>query len=672
MSSQSLSDPVTAALSLAPDPQAPGRARRFVADQLSAAGNDVLAEVGQLLVSELVTNAVVHAASAVVVELTQDDDSIVIRVRDADTGPLVGRAGGGTELDEGGRGFMLVDRLADAWGTEHHGGRKTVWFRLLREGRESPVAPPPTPLTEPADISSALEYSHRLLRTLVLRPSAESALSFSEQLGELVARVVDVVEGRGAALALPGETSPIVTCGELAAGKTHTYELVLDDRRLGDLTVCIDGELDDEDDAFLRLAADRLALLAVEHGVLRSEQSRAADHDFLSEATELLAGSTSVGLSLTLLTQIAVPRLADWCAAFAVDERGRPRRLTANHRREDRADAVLAVLDTDRELRQAIMSAAAGGPPQRLSATVSVGGQRSHVVVLPLATRFRTLGVLALGGPEPLDAITFVAAVELARRAALAVDNARLHEEQAATVLALQASLLPSALPAVEGVDLAARYHSASPGMSVGGDFYDAVPLADGSVVLTIGDVCGKGAEAAAVTGMSRDLLRVFVEDGLEPCAALRRLNRALLDHPSTSRFCTVALTHLRRTGDDLVASICLAGHPEPVVLRADGTTELVGEPGDLLGVLDDDEMELAEATVKLGIGDALVLYTDGITERRDGRRMFGQYGLRKTLTQSAGADAEALANAVEEAAESFVDTELRDDLAILVMRRVV
>src|SRR5439155_15604170 len=132
------------------------------------------------------------------------------------------------------------------------------------------------------------------------------------------------------------------------------------------------------------------------------------------------------------------------------------------------------------------------------------------------------------------------------------------------------------------------------------------------------GDVCGKGAEAAAVTGTSRDLLRVLVQDGLELSAALRRLNKALLYHPSSSRFCTVALAQLHRVGGDLRVRICLAGHPEPVMLRADGTTELVGIPGDLLGVLDDDELSLSETEVNLAVGDSLVLYTDGITERRD------------------------------------------------------
>jgi sigma-B regulation protein RsbU (phosphoserine phosphatase) len=637
-------------LELPPDPTAPGLARSFVARALASPGQEELQEVGQLLVSELVTNAVVHAASAVEIELERDADAVTVRVRDADTGPLVMRAGGGSELDEGGRGFVLVDRLAEAWGTEHRGGRKTVWFRLAPRGSAAGRVSTPVPKTSPDPVE--LSATHKRLRTLVLRPALQRNLTFTEHVAELLARVVDAVRGTGAAVTLAGQADPLAVVGRATEPSTH-HELVADDRRLGTLTVHLGRQPDDDDEAFLSLAADRIALLAAEHGLLRAGHERAAELDYLSEATELLAGSLSVQLSLTLVTQIVVPRLADWCAAYTVDDRGRPRRLIVNHRREDRVEPVTTILETDRELRQVVRDAAAGGAAHRL-----------------LTSRAQPLGVMVLGRAEPLDAVTFMATLELARRAALAVDNARLHEEQTATATALQASLLPAALPTVDGVELAARYHSAAPGMLVGGDFYDAVSVGDGSFVFAIGDVCGKGAEAAAVTGMSRDLLRYLVQDGKEMSDALRRLNRALVEHPNSSRFCTVALTRLLWRDGSLVARLCLAGHPEPMLLRADGSTDLVGTPGDLLGVLPDDALDLEVAEVPLAPGDALVLYTDGVTERRAGRRMFGQHGLRTTLEQSRGADAETLASNIDQAARTFVDAEMLDDLAILVIRR--
>ena len=178
-------------------------------------------------------------------------------------------------------------------------------------------------------------------------------------------------------------------------------------------------------------------------------------------------------------------------------------------------------------------------PSASCTTTVPVAGQRNFVTVLPLHSRDRTHGVLVIGRAQPLDPVLYMAALELARRAALAVDNARLHEEQLSTVNALQASLLPTALPDVPGVRLAACYHAASTGLSVGGDFYDGFPVPDGRLAVAIGDVCGKGAEAAAVTGMTRDLLRVLMQDGASPAAACA-------DRPPHG----LAVLH-RRVGDD-------------------------------------------------------------------------------------------------------------------------
>src|SRR5438067_5497508 len=135
-----MASPVT----LPSDASAAGRARAIVAAALPMPDQQEARDIAALLVSELVTNAIVHAASAVELEVAVDGPVVTVRVRDADTGPLVMRAGGGSELDEGGRGLLLVDRLADAWGTEHHGGRKTVWFRIGGD-RTTPPAHSPGP-----------------------------------------------------------------------------------------------------------------------------------------------------------------------------------------------------------------------------------------------------------------------------------------------------------------------------------------------------------------------------------------------------------------------------------------------------------------------------------------------------------------------------------------------
>jgi serine phosphatase RsbU (regulator of sigma subunit) len=168
---------------------------------------------------------------------------------------------------------------------------------------------------------------------------------------------------------------------------------------------------------------------------------------------------------------------------------------------------------------------------------------------------------------------------------------------------------------------------------------------------------------------MTRDLLRVLLHDGASPATALRRLNQALLEHPTASRFCTVAVALLTPTGGDLRGPLCLAGHPEPVLVTAGGDATLVGTPGELLGVIETDDLALPEAEIVLSSGESLVFYTDGVTERRDETRMFGQGGVLAQLRQRPGASAETLAGGLEAAAQSFVASELRDDVAILGVR---
>jgi serine phosphatase RsbU (regulator of sigma subunit) len=626
-----------------------------------------LRDAVMLLVSELVTNAVVHAASAVELEVEVAEDAVTVRVRDADTGPLVMRPGG-SELDEGGRGFLLVDRLADAWGTEHHAGRKTVWFRIGGQGtRTTDGTTDGEPVAAPALEPIGTPSLHRLL----VSPAIAGTLSFDEHIGELLMRVNETVGGVGAEVTIAHGDTATISRGDLSAEPVAKCELAVDDHTLGSLTVHGNARLTENEAAFVALAADRITLLVAAQGFLHRDRSRASELDFLADATELLTRSLNVALTLALVTQLVVPRLGDWCAAYSVDDRGRPRRLTVNHRSEDRTDAVVDALEGDVELRAAIREAAAGGPPQRLPLVALVAGSRNHVTVVPLQSRGRTLGVLVAGHVRALDPVGYMAMLELARRAALAIDNARLHEDQSATVAALQASLLPPDLPDLETVRLAACYHSAAAGSAVGGDFYDAFSLPDGRLVLAIGDVCGKGAEAAAVTGMTRDLLRLLLQDGAGVAAALRRLNQAFTEHPTARGFCTVALATLAPDGQELAVRLCLAGHPEPVLLRADGSTEFVGTPGDLLGVLPDDALSLTEVDLRIAVGESLVFYTDGVTERREQRRMFGQHGVRQTLQRLANADARVIAEGLEAAARSFVPSELRDDLAILVAKNV-
>jgi serine phosphatase RsbU (regulator of sigma subunit) len=195
---------------------------------------------------------------------------------------------------------------------------------------------------------------------------------------------------------------------------------------------------------------------------------------------------------------------------------------------------------------------------------------------------------------------------------------------------------------------------------------------------VTIGDVCGKGAEAAAVTGVARSVLRLLAGQGRDVSDSLLDLNRTLRDAvvPGTpGRFCTAAVVRLD-VGDGsgsatgrFALSLRLAGHPPPVRLTAGGEATLVGTPGTLLGILDDAQVAFPETVVELGPGDAMVLYTDGVVEARRGGVMLGDTGLLDVARGCAGLSAQGIADRVRAAADRFSGGAPRDDIAVLVLR---
>ncbi|WP_425357130.1 SpoIIE family protein phosphatase [Streptomyces albidoflavus] len=259
-------------------------------------------------------------------------------------------------------------------------------------------------------------------------------------------------------------------------------------------------------------------------------------------------------------------------------------------------------------------------------------------------------------------------AEDLSRRAALALDNSRLYSERMAISQSLQRSLLPPDMPEVPGVEVEVIYRAAGEGNEVGGDFYDLFTIPDGAYGFAIGDVCGTGPEAAAVTGLARHALRLLAREGYSGPAVLERLNNAILDEGERSRFLTLLYGELRpqEDGSALLKVVC-AGHPLPLRLRQDGSVEAAAEPQPLLGVMDD--LELYEQTVRLEPGDVLLCVTDGITERREGSRMLGDDGLAEVLKGCTGLTAGAVAARVMRAVERFAADSPSDDMAILTMR---
>ena len=257
-------------------------------------------------------------------------------------------------------------------------------------------------------------------------------------------------------------------------------------------------------------------------------------------------------------------------------------------------------------------------------------------------------------------------AEELARRAGGAIENARLYTERTRIAHTLQARLLPDRLPEIPGAKLAARYRAAGELNEVGGDFYDVFPRSETEWALVVGDVSGKGAEAAAVTALARYSLRAAaLEDG-QPSAALQRLNAAML-HEGSGQFATVVLAYVSAAEPaGLRVRLALGGHPPPLILRADGRVDACERYGTLLGMLPDPRIH--DAAFELGVGDVLLLYTDGVTEAGPRGEPLGVEGVRAMLAGLAGRDPQGIVDAVEAAAVGAQTGEPRDDVALLAL----
>ncbi|MFF0220337.1 SpoIIE family protein phosphatase [Streptomyces vinaceus] len=445
-----------------------------------------------------------------------------------------------------------------------------------------------------------------------------------------------------------------------------TVPLKVEGRLTGSLGVAAEtaGRYSNAEALRLQFAADRIALAVESARLGELERLRRGSLSFLVEASDLLAGTLDRDQTLALMAQMTVPTLATWCAVYTIaDQSSDPYLAYVLHEDEERIDGLKALLshvsppDPVRE---------AGARPWPATAQ-AVGGE---TVVLPLLARNRVIGLLTLGKPseEHFRQEILELAEDLSRRAALALDNASLYSERTAISRSLQRSLLPPGSPAIPGMEVEVIYRAAGEGNEVGGDFYDVFPIRDGAYGFAIGDVCGTGPEAAAVTGLARHALRLLAREGLGGPAVLERLNAAILDEGARSRFLTLLYgeLHPQPDGGALMKVVC-AGHPLPLRLRPDGRVTPAADPQPLLGVIDD--LDLYEQTLTLDPGDVLLCVTDGVTERREGTRMLGDDGLTEVLTTCTGLTAGAVAARVLRAVERFAAEPASDDMAILAFR---
>lgn len=255
-----------------------------------------------------------------------------------------------------------------------------------------------------------------------------------------------------------------------------------------------------------------------------------------------------------------------------------------------------------------------------------------------------------------------------ANRIAAALERAALYDSRTAMSQELQRSLLPSTLPEIEGVELAALYHPFSTDQEIGGDFYDIYPHGEGTWGVVVGDVSGKGPKAAAIMGLAAHTVRALARYESRPSAVLEALNETLLraERVNEEQFCTACEMRLRTEAGHLRITVCSGGHPLPMLMRADGSVEEAGAPGTLLGSFHDPELH--DVALDLGSGDALVAFTDGLVERRDVGSEEGQRALAELLSTCTGLTASEIAARIER--ELVEGTTLDDDVAVFVIRK--
>ncbi|MEU8882030.1 PP2C family protein-serine/threonine phosphatase [Streptomyces hydrogenans] len=414
--------------------------------------------------------------------------------------------------------------------------------------------------------------------------------------------------------------------------------------------------------------------LTAAEDALRTEQERTA---LLAEASTQLLSSLNPDRCLEKAALLAAAHLGDAALVISPPVRNRYPVVTAVGERFDRSQVAM-----DPTSVPGLAEALQGFPPvparwidpaelPAWAVPEDFGEAPGSVAITPLPGHGVPAGALLLlrrGGQSAFDASEELFARLFAARAGAALSAARLYAEQARVTRALIAELLPPQLHHVRGVDFAGGYRTSQDTERIGGDFYDVHPGTDAGqeTLAVLGDVCGKGLEAAVLTGRIRSTVQALLPLADDHQNVLRLLNGALLNSRHT-RFATLVLASVGRADGRVRLRLTSAGHPRPLILRATGHVEEADTGGTLVGAL--PEVPCRSATVHLAPGDTCLLYTDGITEARGGplgSAMFGEGRLRASLADCAGLPAEAVVERVQMIAGDWVGRGPHDDMAVV------
>ena len=507
------------------------------------------------------------------------------------------------------------------------------------------------------------------------------------------------------------ETISISEGGEPVGGAVPADEDVtaMTVRVLGrDWQVAVSGATATDLTPAIAYGASGLALTLVAAGLLlllsrrerdlvdrQSESERLAARESLQvRITEAIEREIEGDARLGSLARQLVPAVGDVCVVHEATEGGIVRRVGVAAPDERTMELIRAMpeppatspiraaissrqpvlytrVSEDREARRArergIPPRQRPGESERSPADLLEADEVSSMIV-PLVARNRALGTLSITvlgstGRPPLTRDDLAFAMEVATHAAVALDNARLYEQQRDIAKILQGALVPRELIEVPGAEVAARHRAGLAGTEVGGDFYDLFEVG-GHWMAVVGDVCGKGPEAAALTALARHTVRATARLG--PAGAVARVHEAIRAS-GESTYVTLCCAELRPTPDGIQASVTTAGHPEPWIVNADGTLRRLEVTGPLVGALDAPRYGAQE--VRLDPGALLFICSDGLPEARRNGEFFGDHRLGALLTGLASQRPEAMLQRLEGEIVKFVGGNPRDDLAMFALR---
>jgi serine phosphatase RsbU (regulator of sigma subunit) len=457
----------------------------------------------------------------------------------------------------------------------------------------------------------------------------------------------------------------------------------------GDVTGTVGCSMDVTDRVERELERKRLAEVAAR--AAENERLQRERLEFLAVINEALNASSTTHEVMVNVTRRAVPRLGDWCTIHVVNEDGRsapdvevahvdPAMVDYARELQHRfpydpdapngvpavirsgvteffpeiSDELIAALDLDDEARDLVANL-----------------ELRSAITVAMKKRGRIIGALqfiASTESRRYTADDVALAETLAGRIASSIENLRLHEREHEIAYTLQRSLLPPSLPDIPGIDTAVRYWPHGTASEVGGDFYDLFALDEaGHYALVLGDVCGTGPAAAALTGLARHTVRDSAWHGDAPAGVLAALNRAVR-RSGADTFLTCVYATIDTTGDAVELTVAYGGHPFAVHVGPHGSSS-IGAPGTLLGPF--DHVDISPIEVTLSSGDVVVFHTDGATDVRPPSDL-DETGWSHLVDEAVrpGGSADEIAHRIRRALEEILPFESRhDDIALLVLR---